>query len=363
MADLLYGFHKLNDNVLRNLAADNIALVNEAGKLALQAHNDAINEMLARLAVTTTQAQQRYTDNARSGELQPLDEYGRAIPRRVPVGTDYTIGLPLIGAGDAVGETYLKRRANTAQNVNDTIADFQNSHLNWLRRQVLSAFFQTGTWIYTDDEYGDLNVVGLANGEANIRYPVMTSAGVKTDNHLLFQTATISDLNNPFPAMVGTLREHPQNTGDVMVFCSAALLPSIQALQTFYEYTDPAITLGIAAERLTATAPTPPFGEVKGYVSGAARVWIVQWDVLNEVGTGNYLIGLTTGGPRPIAKRNPTIAGLGDFGPLDTRHDFPYYEGQYGTFTGFGGWNRVGAVVELIGAPAYVIPTGFERVG
>lgn len=362
MADPIPGFHQLSDQVLRGLVAENAQVIAEAAQAALQAHNTALNDAFGRLTFRTTQHQAVYKDNTRSGELQPLDEYGRAVPRRVRPGTEYSVGLPLIGAGDAVGQTYLHKRSALGQDVNNTIADFQNSDINWRYRQALSAFFQKNDWTFRDERYGDLNVVGLANGDP-IRYPVMTSAGAKSDNHLFAQAAAISATADPFPALVAAIKEHPQNTGDVMVFCSTAQLADIEDLPLWYEYTDPAVTFGIAADRLTATAPIPPFGAVKGYLSGRSRCWIVEWDRLNDVGTGNYLIVMTVGGPRPVAQRIPLIAGLGDLGPLDDRDDFPYYQTQYGLWTGFGAWNRIGAAILQVGSATYTVPAGYERVG
>ena len=363
MAELLPGFISLEDQKLRQLAADNPEIVNQAAKAALDAHNVVINEALARLSFRTTAHTQLFQDNSRSGELQPLDQYARAVPRRVPLGGEYTVGLPLIGAGDAVGQVFLARLEATVQDVNDTIVDFQNSHLNWLRRQLLSAFFQNVDWAYTDRRYGTYPVVGLANGD-QVRYPVTTSVGATTDNHYLAQAAAISDAANPFTTLVSEIKEHPENTGDIMVFVSAAQMPAISNLSFYYTYTDPALSVGIDTTRLTGPAPTPPFGAVMGYyTSGITRCWVVQWDALNEVGSGDYLFALPANGPRPIAQRIHDVTRLGDLGPLDTRADYPYYEQQYGVFTGFGGWNRVAGAVMRIGNATYAVPDGYERVG
>lgn len=359
MAELLYGFHRLADR-LNDLAAtpNSIPAVNAAADAAINAHNAALNAVLTQFAFQTPIAQQPYVDRTRSGSLQPLDEHGRALPRRLTVGEKYTIGLPLYTVGDAVGETWLTQRHQTIQGVNDTIADIANSDLNWLAEQLFSSLFRAADSTFFDDEYGQLTIKPLANGDA-VRYPVRTSVGAKTDTHLLAQSAAIDETNNPLSALAKTIREHPDNAGDVLIFAGQSQVASIRQLGLFFEVADPAITAAISASRLSATAPATPFGTVVGYYSGDARAWIVQWDRLDEVGNGGYLIALSTGGPRPIAQRiDPAVLGLA---LADTRQDYPYYERQYVRRAGFGAWNRTGAAIMQIGSATYAVPSRYER--
>jgi hypothetical protein len=83
-------------------------------------------------------------------------------------------------------------------------------------------------------------------------------------------------------------------------------------------------------------------------------VWLVEWPAM----PANYLIGVTTEGPRPLAMREHPEAQLQGFKRVAERNDHPWYEAQYARFAGFGAWNRVGAVVHYLGNDTYAAPTG-----
>lgn len=360
MADLLYGFHRIADRV-DQLAADprNIQIVNEAVDASLDEHNRTTNELLNRLSLVTTDYLKLYKTGARSGSLQPIDEYGRAVPRRKPAGTEYSVGLPLLGGADAVAGTYRARQKRTVQDINDTIDDMTNSDLNWLRFEFLSAFLADAPYTFTDEEHGALLVKPLANGDTD-QYLVNSVAGAATDNHLKAIAGTISDVNNPFTAIRKELLEHPENGGAVVSFVSDDLMPAVEALAGYTEFVDSNITSSITVDRLTGAAPAVPFGEIRGYLRGA-RVWIARYDGLNEVGVGDYMISLPTVGPAPLAMRQDPETNLQGFFRRAIREDHPYWEAQYDRYAGFGAWNRVGAVITRVGNATYAVPTGYSR--
>jgi hypothetical protein len=82
----------------------------------------------------------------------------------------------------------------------------------------------------------------------------------------------------------------------------------------------------------------------------------VEWSILPN----NYMIAVTTDGPRPIAMRQETNAQLQGFRLVAERNDHPFYESQWLRIAGFGAWNRVGAAVIRIGNASYAIPTGYS---
>lgn len=355
-----FGFHRLTDQQLGILAADIPNVINAAVDEALRAHDDRTTRALGIFSFQTTIASQAYENPIEYGELQPLDEHGRALPERSARGDRYTVGLPIAMHGTAVGETWLHRRKLTGQGVADAMANAMRRDLNTRTRQMYSGLFQAADYTFFDEigGAGDLVVKPLANGDA-IRYPVTTSVGVKQDNHLLAQNAPISDAANPLPGAAATIREHPDNTGPVLIFCSTDQAAAIRNLSLYYAVADPNIVAALTNARLGATAPAVPVGEVIGYISGTTRAWVVLWDRLDTIGTGNYLIVMSQNGPRPVAERiDPAVPG---FGLADTREDYPYYERQYLRMSGFGAWNRTGAVILQIGAPTYSVPAGFVR--
>ncbi len=362
MAVDLYGFHRVADR-MDELALDprNREIVEEAARLTLEEHNGTTNELLNRLSFVTTSYIKTYKVGGRTGMLQPTDEYGRAIPRRRPAGTEYSIGLPLRGGADAVGGSYRARQKRTIQDIFNTMSDFVNDDLNWLRYQFLSAFFANAEYEFLDDEHGALPVKPLANGDGNL-YQVNRVAGVETDNHLQAMSGTISDINNPFASIRKDLLEHSsENSGRVTSFVSDDLLPVIQNLTGFYELPDTTIAISANADQLVGSAPAVPFGEVMGYLRGS-RVWVARYEPLNEIGNGEYILSLPENGKPALAMRQDPESNLQGFFARADREDHPYWERQYDRYAGFGAWNRVGALITQMGVAAYTRPADLAGV-
>jgi hypothetical protein len=95
-------------------------------------------------------------------------------------------------------------------------------------------------------------------------------------------------------------------------------------------------------------------GELFGYHD--AGIWLAEWKNLPN----DYIIAVSTGGERPIAMREEPEAELQGFRAVAEREDHPFWERQYLRTAGFGGWNRVGAVVLRMGSGAYTAaPSGY----
>jgi hypothetical protein len=96
---------------------------------------------------------------------------------------------------------------------------------------------------------------------------------------------------------------------------------------------------------------------VPGTVIGrVAKCWIVEWKALVD----DYIIATTTDGAPALGMRQDPEPELQGFKRVAERNDHPYYESQYMRRAGFGGYNRVGAVVQRIGNGTYAIPTGYD---
>lgn len=351
-----YGFHNLLDRFAeRASTTTNLPLVNTAVAAALDAHERLTTRNIDIFSFQSATPSREYENPLEYGELQPLDEHARALPERSITPDRYTSGVPLYLAGTAIGETWLLRREQTIQQIATTLGNALRKDANWRTRQMFAGMLQADNFTFFD-KYGAGEVTArpFANGDA-ITYAVNSDVGTKTDNHLLGQVAAITDAANPLPALANTIREHPENTGDVLIFASTSQLPAIRNLSLFYAVADPNITAALTNARLTGSVPTTPVGKVVGYVGGDTQAWIVQWDRLNTVGTGNYLLALSNGGPKALVERiNPAVVG---FGLADERNDYPYYERQYVRMCGFGVWSRTAAAWLQMGSATFTTPT------
>lgn len=348
---VLYGFHNMKDLLARRVTEVGVGVIDTAITTSLAEHNRQIDALLGLFATRTTEHKTRFR-SVNVARLQPLDNNGRALPIK-PSGY-YDVGYPLQMAGGAWGYDFVTSKKMTVQEVNDATSMLQMADARWVRDHILAAlFFSTnGGWAFNDELHGSLTVQGLANGDA-VTYNVLSGSDAPaTANNYLAQAGDIADNANPFPVIYDALINHPENSGEVIVLVPSNLTDDIEALANFKEKGDPNIREGVNSSVLVGNLEAQVPGRVIGYVD---KCWIVEWRSLPD----NYMIATTTGGDRPLAMREDVETDLRGFMKVADRADHPFYESQYIRRAGFGGWNRVGAVVYRIGNASYAIPTNY----
>ena len=288
--------------------------------------------------------------------LQPLTELGRPLPERYAE-TEYTVAWPIQKAGLALGQTYEQRVKMDIRRFAGLFQAVGDADLQWMRDHALAALFYNGSgWFHDDpdDPAGELTIKGRANGDSQTYFK--SSGTFATDDHYLAQAGDLVTATDPIPAIVEELKEHAVNSGDVVIIGSTADKAKYLALAAFYQERDPNLTIGSGVTQFTGNAPSgQSLGEFIGYhLSGA---YIYLWRGMPT----NYMVAFTTGGgPKPIRQREHPEAALRGFKPETDREDYPYLETPYVRRAGFGGWNRVGAVVQRFGNGTYAAPTGFS---
>ena len=348
---LIYGFHRLADIADRRAMDVDVATINTAIRESLGNYNEMVDSLMSLLVQKTTEYKTKYRGST-GGRLQPLDENGRARPRKAI--REYEVALPIFNAGDAWGANFLTNAKMTVQDVNDTLDQMQMRDLQWLVDQIIAAIFAEANYTFPDDEHGDLTVKPLANGDADLYLPA-GGVALATANHLMAQAAAIGDgADNPFPTIRAKLRGFRDTAGQIVALSSTSLRTSIEGLATFRERNDPNLSVAADTQSLVANlaAMLPPNAELFGYADG---VFQAEWPNIPS----GFGFATSTGGERPIAMREDTVASLRGFQEIGTREDTPWMEHQYLRRAGFGGWNRVGAVAFKIGAADYDPPTGY----
>lgn len=355
MNQVLYGFLNLKEVFLETIEDVGIPQVYDAITQSVTEHNRQLNSLTSLFVMNTSEYKVRYYTPS-VARLQPLDENGRARPI-LPAGK-YDVAFPLQSAGSAWGANYISRVKMTVQQANNITAAMLTADARWMRDHILAALFYDGNaagtgWTFADPEHGSLGIFGLADADTVVYNVMAGSDSGATDDHYLAQAAAIADAANPFPAIYTELTEHPENGGEVVVLVPTNLKASIEALTTFYPISDPNLRAGTGVTELVGRLGVEVPGNVIGYVD---KCWIVEWSILPN----NYMIAVTTDGPRPIAMRQETNAQLQGFRLVAERNDHPFYESQWLRIAGFGAWNRVGAAVIRIGNANYAIPTGYS---
>jgi hypothetical protein len=349
---VLYGFHALRDVFKQRVSNVNIQVINQAVDQSLQEHNRQIGALLALLVQSVPKPTLRYKQGG-IRRLQPLDQNGRPLPTRS--GQSYDVAFPIQMGGDALGQNFVARAKMTVQEVNDQLADMMVADKRWMRDHILAALYTNTTWSYVDDDtdnVGTLTIQPLANGDT-VKYLQMVGADAgAVDTHYLAQASSIDDSHNPFTGYYTELTEHPENGGEVVSLVPTNLISSVEALDNFVPVRDVNVQLGANASQLVGELGVQTPGVIRGYVD---KCWISEWRSLPN----DYIISTMTEGNRPVGMREDAEPELQGFKRVAEEEDFPYYESIYIRRAGFGGLNRVGAVVGRISNGAYAIPTNY----
>lgn len=346
---VLYGFESLKDVFGERVTTVGVDVVNQAIKQSVAEHNRQIEALMGLFVKPTTDYSLRFKTPT-TARLQGKDEFGR--PRPIKPAGYYDVAWPLQEAAISWGANYVSRVKMTVEEANEATMALISADVRWMRDHVLAALYTNASWTFADDEYGSLTIKGLANGDTD-KYQILSGADAPTtDTHFLAQAAAIADAANPFDDIYDELMEHPENAGEVVCLIPTNLRSTVEALANFYEWVDPALIQGSGVTRL---ASTPGFAVPGEFIGRTDKCWIAEWRSLPD----SYIVATTSAGEKPLAMRQHPEAELQGFNMVASRDDHPFYESVWERYAGFGGWNRVGAVVYRIGNASYAIPTNY----
>lgn len=347
--EVLYGYHNLQDLASERVTGSLIPVVTDALQQAVAEHNRQLDSLMSLFVERTTNYSERYKQVG-AARLQPMDDDGRARPIK-PAGY-YDVAFPLQAGGSAWGANYVTRAKMTVADVARQLDMMLLADNRWLRDHILGALFQTTAWTFTDPLFGALTIQPLANGDGTLYNIIAGNDAGLDDTHQLGQAGAIN-VTNPYPTIYAELIEHPENGGKVISFIPTGLRATTEALATFMPTADQNVRIGADSNVLIGSLGVAVPGTVLGYETSG--VWIVEWPQL----PANYIVAVTTEGPRPVAMREDPEPELRGFKMVAERPDYPFWEAQWLRRAGFGIRNRVGAVVMEISDASYDIPTGY----
>lgn len=349
---VLYGFHNLQDIAAARISGTNQEAVNTAITDAVAEHNRQITALMALFVDRTTLYTERYAQMG-TATLQPLDDNGRALPIK-PSGF-YDVAFPIQQGGSAWGANYVTRVKMTVGDAERATALLIGADIRFMRDRILAGLFAAATWSFPDPLYGALTIQPLALASDGVTYGLGVGADTAaTDTHQLAQANAIgAGADNPYPIIFNELMEHPENSGEVVAFIPTALKATTTALTTFYPLADGNLQPGSGSTVLTGGLGVATPGNLLGYE--ASRVWIVEWPSLPST----HIVAVATGGNRALGMREDPEPELQGFNRVAERDDHPFYESQWLRRAGFGGRNRIGAVVYRVGNGTYAAPSGY----
>lgn len=346
---IAYGFIGLEHLFSERLENVNVQTVMTAVQESVAEHNRQAEAMMAELSMPTVGYKVRFKQRD-SYTLQPLDEYGRPKPAR-PAGY-YDVAFPIQGGGAAYGFNHISAALVTVEEINRLTLEALGADSDWMKRHMLAAILDETAWTYDDEEHGSLTIQPLANGDS-VTY-VKKSGSVAADDHYLAQADAIDDTHNPFPTIYDELKEHPVNANAAIVsYIPTALKASVKALATFVGVEDMDVRPGNASDVLAGTIDRGFGDEVLGKVDGC---WVVEWSLLPD----EHTLSVARGSREPVLnmRQYPADSLQGFFQKMLVEGNLETTE--FYRFAGFGGYNRVGAVVYQVGNATYEVPTGYD---
>lgn len=344
-----YGFINLRDVFGRRVLEVGVDEVFTAIQETVDIHVRQTNFLFGELVERTTLVQRQFRTMG-SASLQPIDENGRALPMKT--GAVYTVGYPIQWAATRWGQGYVAGLKMTVEHANEQTRLMLIADANWMRYHIFAALFNNVTYTFNDDLFGDVDVLPIANGDAQTYYTLGGGVMPTTANHLIGQAAAIDNTNNPYQTGYDLLKSYPENAGQVFALVPTNLLAATKALADFLPVADPNVQLGSAADRLVGDPGIVTPGRLIGYTSG---VFIYEWQQMPS----NYIIMRATGSPAPLAMREDELDVLQGFRQVSRKVDFPWEDLDYRRLAGFGALNRTAAVVFRIGNATYAPPTGY----
>jgi len=346
---LAYGFVGLENLFVDRVDDSNVEIVRDAIAQSTAEHNRQVAGIMAEFVEATEDYTARFK-LAGSGTMQPLDEYGNPLPVRE--GGFYDVAFPIQGAGTAFGDNRISRALMTVEEANEYTLNTLRRDADWMKRHMLAALFDNVVWTYPDPDKGDLTIQPLANGDTVVHQKNNGSA--ETDTHYLATASAIADDANPYTGIFSDLMEHPVNQGGtVVVYIPSALKATTVALTAFVDVALADIKVGNDATTLSGSIDRGFGDEVLGKV---ANCWIVEWSLLPD----EHMVAVVRGTQKSVLKmREYPASSLKGLFQEDHSPDGNLEEHRFIRYAGFGGYNRVGALIQQVGNGSYEIPSAY----
>lgn len=352
--NVAYGFMTLEDVFDRRVATLEVPRIEDAITQTVELHNQVWEGMVDALIEITTTAKESYQVPG-SGTLQPLTEEGVPLPTKQF--KKYDVSYPIQRGGDAWGTTLEARAKMTVADLNANVLSVMLKDYDWLQRHALAALLDNSSWTYADDNdnIGSLTIKPLANNDTDT-YPVMGGAGATqaTDNHYLASADAWNDTNRHHETLFAELDEHPGNAGPYALYVPTGLVNTVKALSDFIETRFTNVQYGVDTT-LAGELPAGLLAFGDKYLGTLGDFYVIRARRL----PANYIVGVATGGGKPLAMREHPEPELRGLQPIVHRVNSNFEKVDYYRRAGFGARNRVGAAVMYLGGGAYTIPTGF----
>jgi len=356
----IYGALGLNETDRAFVSTVGQQAVFDAVQMLLQRWNEDLNIALNLFVERHTSDYKLRYKLPGGGYLQRRGRQGR--PAVVKATGYWDVAFPLDDFGAGLGGDDVSLAYMSIQELNRHLDTIFMQDLNTVRFEILKALFDSASFTWADEQWGNLSCVPLANGDSVVYPPVLGADAEATHSHFYgtnYLSSAISDSNNPFPGIRDHLEEHfgtPTGGSQIVAFINQAQTLKVQALTNFVDVPDTHEQPG-ANTAVAIGLPAGMPGRVLGHTDGC---WVVEWRYM----PANYIVGLHLAAPKPLIMREDMPeSGLGSgLQLIATIKDNPLQESFYRHRFGLAVGNRLNGVCGyFVASTSYTTPTGYAH--
>lgn len=294
------------------------------------------------------------------GYLQKRNNQGRFAAAKAS--GNVNVAFPIEDNGVSIAWNDVTLAKMTGRQLENHIVTTQTQNNNTFRFEMLKRLFDNVQTDFEDEDYGDLEIEPLANGDVVKYPPVVGSRTDATEDHYLgtaYVASAISDTNNPLTVIRPELTHHfGAVTGgrNIVVFCNSAQSDVFSGLQDFREVADNFVMPGDDADQPFNFPQVPAAAQVLGRSNGC---WVVEWDEI----AANYLLSIDGDVNAPLKVRvDESDTGLPrGLALVATDMNSPFTQSVWRNRFGIGCANRLNGVVMFVGGTSsYTIPTIYQ---
>ncbi|HEU4588147.1 MAG TPA: hypothetical protein VFS11_05850 [Gemmatimonadales bacterium] len=315
----------------------------------LETHNRLIDQAVSQFAEVSTDSLRMYgtSDN---GEMQELDENGRATTQKITGGVN--CGFPLRKYGYAFGGTRDFLEAATPRDIARRVIAAEKAHAKGVMRGLKRAVYTATNSTFTDRLQAPvvaLPVRAFVNADSNDIPEGPNGQAFDGSSHTHYLGAASLSASTLL-SLHDTVLEHGLGvSGKLVLVISATDRTAVEALTGFRAYPDPRVTYR-ATDTNTATIDLVKMDDLAIGTFHAAEVWVKPWAI------ANYVAALVLDADeKPLVMRTrPGGSNL----KLDAQIEAQPLQAEYATaHYGFGVWNRTAGGVLYFANATYASPT------
>lgn len=314
----------------------------------IEAYNGIWRPIMGEFVSLTTDAQ-RVSGGSTQGQMQKVNQMGRAPTQKAGVGA--TVAFPLDKMQYNLGWTQDYFENATPADMAQQTLNAQEAHSQALIKEFKRAIFGVANFNYVD-EYSKgitLSVKRFANadGAAIPNGPYGGTFDGTVHTHYSFNaTLTAAAVTS----LVSNVQEHNLNAR-IQVEISATDEAAFRALTGFIPLQDSRLTLNANANQPTERLQFDASNNRPIGFFGAATVWVKPWAI------ANYAVALDLNAPeKPVALRELRNGGA-DLRLRAEFNAFPLHAQYMESLFGMGVWGRLRGAILFFAGGAYTVPT------